>query len=181
MSFLNIFWQKIFWKNIIFFSFQYLENDPLNGLKLIVDINLLKEIFKKKHFIQHICTILIFQYVAKASFSCLQTINVTFLILHHFPRCGSPDVSPRCNTPGVSRRRLRPARWRRSAVSFLSFHQRARARWRNPTARPTRCIRMGAEAAETHRGCYNGVTHRENHNEESDAKWEIGSTSCMLF
>ena len=51
MSFLNIFWQKKIEKILYFFSFQYLENDPLNGLKLIVDINLLKEIifFKKKY------------------------------------------------------------------------------------------------------------------------------------
>ena len=32
-----------------------------------------------------ICIILQFQYVTKATFSSLQTIKVTFLILHHFP------------------------------------------------------------------------------------------------
>ena len=34
---------------------------------------------------QQICIILQFQYVTKATFSSLQTIKVTFLILHHFP------------------------------------------------------------------------------------------------
>ena len=40
---------------------------------------------KKYLSFQHICTILTFQSVAKAAFSCLQSIKVTFLILHHFP------------------------------------------------------------------------------------------------
>ena len=59
-------------------------------------------ILKKKYLsIQQICTSLTFQSVAKAAFSCLQSIKVTFLILHHFPRCCSPVVlfpvvTPRC-------------------------------------------------------------------------------------
>ena len=58
--------------------------------------------FLKKYLsIQQICTSLTFQSVAKAAFSCLQSIKVTFLILHHFPRCCSPVVlfpvvTPRC-------------------------------------------------------------------------------------
>ena len=58
-------------------------------------------------YIQQICTILTFQYLTKAAFSGLQTIKVTFFILHHFPvvspRCVSPlclpFLSPRCVSP----------------------------------------------------------------------------------
>ena len=58
-------------------------------------------------YIQKICTILTFQYLTKAAFSGLQTIKVTFFILHHFPvvspRCVSPlclpFLSPRCVSP----------------------------------------------------------------------------------
>ena len=61
-------------------------------------------------YIQQICTILTFQYLTKA-FSCLQTIKVTFFILHHFsvvsPRCVSPFflpvVSPQCVSPFLGR------------------------------------------------------------------------------
>ena len=45
-------------------------------------------------YIQQICTILTFQYLTKATFSGLQTIKLTFFILHHFP-----VVSPRCVSP----------------------------------------------------------------------------------
>ena len=59
------------------------------------------------NYIQQICTILTFQYLTKAVFSGLQTIKVTFFILHHFPivspRCVSPlcfpFLSPRCVSP----------------------------------------------------------------------------------
>ena len=62
-------------------------------------------------YIQQICTILTFQYLTKAAFSCLQTIKVTFFILHHFsvvsPRCVSPFflpvVSPQCVSPFLGR------------------------------------------------------------------------------
>ena len=58
-------------------------------------------------YIQQICTILTFQYLTRAAFSGLQTIKVTFFILHHFPvvspRCVSPlclpFLSPRCVSP----------------------------------------------------------------------------------
>ena len=54
-------------------------------------------------YIQQICTILTFQYLTRAAFSGLQTIKVTFFILHHFPvvspRCVSPLLSPRCVSP----------------------------------------------------------------------------------
>ena len=49
------------------------------------------------NYIQQICTILTFQYLTKAVFSGLQTIKVTFFILHHFP-----VVSPRCVSSVVS-------------------------------------------------------------------------------
>ena len=74
--------------------------------------NLLIEIsFKKYRTIKQICTILKCQYVTKATFSYLPTINVTFLIFHHFPvespRCVFllclpvvfPVVLPRCASP----------------------------------------------------------------------------------
>ena len=67
---------------------------------------------KKYQSIQQIRIILQFQYVTKATFSSLQTIKVTFLILHHFPVLlppvvlplashGSPaSCPPRCRKPG---------------------------------------------------------------------------------
>ena len=78
---------------------------------------------KKYLSIQHICTILAFQSVAKAAFSCLQSIKVTFLILHHFPvlllplclpvvlcreparprSAEDPLCTPLCNSPGPGR------------------------------------------------------------------------------
>ena len=52
-------------------------------------------------YIQQICTILTFQYLTKAAFSCLQTIKVTF------SRCVSPlclpVVSPQCVSPFLGR------------------------------------------------------------------------------
>ena len=62
-------------------------------------------------YIQQICTILTFQYLTRAAFSGLQTIKVTFFILHHFPvvspRCVSPFflpvVSPQCVSPFLGR------------------------------------------------------------------------------
>ena len=62
-------------------------------------------------YIQQICTILTFQYVSKTVFSGLQTIKVTFFILHYFPvvspRCVSPFflpvVSPQCVSPFLGR------------------------------------------------------------------------------
>ena len=62
-------------------------------------------------YIQQICTILTFQYLTKAAFSGLQTIKVTFFILHHFPvvspRCVSPFflpvVFPQCVSPFLGR------------------------------------------------------------------------------
>ena len=78
---------------------------------------------KKYLSFQHICTILTFQSVAKAAFSCLQSIKVTFLILHHFPvlllplclpvvlsreparprSAEDPLCTPLCNSPGPGR------------------------------------------------------------------------------
>jgi hypothetical protein len=40
-----------------------------------------------------------FQCVAQAAFSCLPTINVTFLIFSLFPPVWLPVVLPRCFTP----------------------------------------------------------------------------------
>ena len=85
-------------------------------------------IFFKNTSIQQICAILTFQYLTKAIFSSLQTIKVTFLILHHFPHCSSPVVSPCCNTLVVSRLPSEcneSAGWRYES----GFRQRARARW----------------------------------------------------
>ena len=72
---------------------------------------------------------LTFQYLTKAAFSCLQTIKVTFFILHHFPvvspRCVSPFflpiVSPQCVSPFLGR----SPRASLSAFQDLSgiFHQ----------------------------------------------------------
>ena len=93
-----------------------------NGLEYLViqygsymdsGYNLLKEIiFKKYKKKQHICTILIFQYVSKAALKKKKYIyiyiNMTFLILNHFPvvfsplwvsRCCFPVVSSRCTSP----------------------------------------------------------------------------------
>jgi hypothetical protein len=75
---------KIFFKKCSKNSLQYL-------VDRILDRNILK-----KQIIQHICTILTFQYVTK-QLSGLQTINVTFFILHHFPVAVLPVVSyPLC-------------------------------------------------------------------------------------
>ena len=51
---------NIFLKNAVKNSLQYLENDPLNVLTLVVDRILDRNIFLKYQIIQHICTILTF-------------------------------------------------------------------------------------------------------------------------
>jgi len=59
---------KIFFKKCSKISLQYLENDPLNVLTLVVDRILDRNNFEKiVNFFQHICTILILQYVTKAA------------------------------------------------------------------------------------------------------------------
>ena len=92
--------------------------------------NLLIEIsFKKYRTIKQICTILKCQYVTKATFSYLPTINVTFLIFHHFPvespRCVFllclpvvfPVVLPRCASPLCSPSGF----WTRRAFSWTAM------------------------------------------------------------
>ena len=59
---------KILFKKCCKNSLQYLENDPLNVLTLVVDRILDRNNFKKYQIIQHICTILTCQYVTKAAF-----------------------------------------------------------------------------------------------------------------
>ena len=137
--------------------------------------NLLKEIiFKKISSIQHICTILIFQYVSKATF--LNFTNYKSDIFHFasFSRCSSPVVSPRCDTPIVSRRPRLPSECNevpeiRISVVPLSLSTNAVKRARvggTPTrsaSRPTRCItELGSHGWAL--GCYNGETQREKNN-----------------